>query len=408
MRIKEHDRTQFACAQGSGYGIVAIENKGNVVNINTIDGVSNMKSFLKSLPHILLLLFALNSVTGTIGAQTQSNDVKSSKGNLERIKVYGPSLEGNLEGDNPERDVVVYLPPSYSKEPDRRYPVVYFLHGYSVGVEAYVNMLKLPDMADDAIAAGARELILVLPDAFTVYSGSMYSNSPTTGDWEGYISKDLVEYIDSHYRTLADRNSRGLSGHSMGGYGTVRIGMKHPEAFGALYAMSSCCLMNDPASAPQSKQGARGQAKTPPPPRAKSSSARGPAPKGNVRSAGFGNVLQAEAAAWSPNPQNPPEYFDLPTKDGKIQPLIAAKWVANSPLVMVDQYVPSLKKYRAIAMDVGDKDMLRAMNLNLHEALTCLGIDHSFEEYDGDHGNRVTERFQNNLLPFFSQQLEFP
>jgi enterochelin esterase-like enzyme len=367
-----------------------------------------MKSFLKSLPHILILLFALASVPGTMSAQTQSNDVESSKGNLERIKVYGPSLEGNLEGDNPERDVVVYLPPSYSKEPDRRYPVVYFLHGYSVGVEAYVNMLKLPDMADDAIAAGARELILVLPDAFTVYCGSMFSNSPTTGDWEGYISHDLVEYIDSHYRTVADRTSRGLAGHSMGGYGTVRIGMKHPEAFGALYAMSSCCLMNDPASASQSKQGARGQAKTPSPPRAKSSPARGPAPKGNVRSGGFGNVLQAEAAAWSPNPQNPPDYFDLPTKDGKIQPLIAAKWVANSPLVMVDQYVPSLKKYRAIAMDVGDKDMLRAMNLNLHEALTCLGIDHSFEEYDGDHGNRVTERFQNNLLPFFSQQLEFP
>ena len=77
-------------------------------------------------------------------------------------------------------------------------------------------------------------MILVLPDAFTVYSGSMFSNSPTTGDWEAFVADDLVAYIDGHYRTIADRSARGLAGHSMGGYGTVRIGMKHPEAFCAL------------------------------------------------------------------------------------------------------------------------------------------------------------------------------
>ncbi len=74
---------------------------------------------------------------------------------------------------------------------------------------------------------------------------------------------------------------------------------------------------------------------------------------------------------------------------------------------MVDQYVPSLKKYNAIAMDVGDKDFLKDMNIDLDKALTRLGIDHTFEEYEGDHGNRVTARFQDNLLPFFSEQLKF-
>src|SRR5688500_8259511 len=165
---------------------------------------------------------------------------------VERIKVYGASLQGNLEGDDPNRDVVVYLPPSYSKEPNRRYPAVYFLHGYAARVDAYVNLLRLQEAADRSIADGGKEIILVLPDAFTVYSGSMYSNSPVTGDWEGYISRDLVGYIDSHYRTVADRDSRGLSGHSMGGYGTIRVGMKHPEVFSALYSMSACCLMNNP------------------------------------------------------------------------------------------------------------------------------------------------------------------
>jgi enterochelin esterase-like enzyme len=110
------------------------------------------------------------------------------------------------------------------------------------GVDAYLKLLNLPEMVDNAVAAGSQEMILVLPDANTVYNGSMYSNSPTTGDWEGFLSRDLVAYVDKHYRTLADRDSRGLSGHSMGGYGTLRAGMKHPEVFSALYAMSSCCL----------------------------------------------------------------------------------------------------------------------------------------------------------------------
>ena len=359
-------------------------------------------------------LMGLALLTGTLPAQTQPSAGNAPKGSVERIKVHGASLEGNLEGDSPDRDIVVYLPPSYAKSPKRRYPAVYFLHGYSVGVEAYVKLLNLPEMADNAIAAGAREMILVLPDAFTVYNGSMYSNSPTTGDWEGFLSRDLVAYIDSHYRTVADRDSRGLSGHSMGGYGTVRVGMKHPEVFSALYAMSSCCLMNNPALPPPAPEGARGRGNAPAPPApppasAQGNNARGPAAEGRGRGgAGFGNVMSAEAAAWSPDPANPPQYFDLPTKDGQIQPLVAAKWVANSPLAMVSQYVPNLKQYRAIVMDVGDKDGLNGMNVELDREFTRLGITHVFEQYDGDHGNRVASRFQNNLLTFFSQQLKFP
>ncbi len=351
---------------------------------------SIMKLFrLCSLPIWLLFLVLF---AGALAAQTQPGAGTVGKGSIERIKVHGVALEGNLEGDSPDRDVVVYLPPSYAKEAKRRFPTVYFLHGYSVGVDAYVKMLNLPDMADNAIAAGAREMILVLPDAYTIYSGSMYSNSPTTGNWEGFLSHDLVAYIDSHYRTVADRNSRGLSGHSMGGYGTIRVGMKHPEVFSALYAMSSCCLMNNPA--------------LPPPAPAQGNSAKAPSAEEKRMAGAFANVMSAQAAAWSPNPANPPKYFDMPTKDGQVQPLIAAKWVANSPLAMVSQYVPNLKQYRAIVMDVGDKDTLKSTNIELDKELTSLGIAHVFEQYEGDHGNRVAARFQSNLLTFFSRQLK--
>jgi enterochelin esterase-like enzyme len=393
------------------YGIVGLKQLNDAVDITPGSGASVMKSSLTGFLSVLLVLLTLAIFTGTLAAQTQPGAGNSLKGSIERIKVHGASLEGNLEGDSPDRDVVVYLPPSYAKSPKQRYPVVYFLHGYSVGVDAYLKMLNLPDMADSAIAAGAREMILVLPDAFTVYSGSMYSNSPTTGNWEGFLSRDLVAYIDGHYRTVADRNSRGLSGHSMGGYGTIRVGMKHPEVFSALYAMSSCCLMNNVMLLPPAPDGARGRsnAPAPTPAPAQGNNARGPAPEGRGRgSAGFGNVMSAQAAAWSPNPANPPQFFDLPTKDGQIQPLVAARYAANSPLVMVSQYVPNLKQYRAIVMDVGDKDTLNGMNADLDKELTRLGIPHVFEQYEGDHGNRVAARFQNNLLTFFSQQLQFP
>ena len=323
-------------------------------------------------------------------AQNSAKSVTRTQGTLDKIKVHGKALEGNLEGDSPDRDVFVYLPASYASNPNRRYPVVYFLHGYAAHAETYWNSLSVPSAAD---AAGS-EMILVLPDAFTVYDGSMFSNSPTTGDWETFIANDLVTYIDGHYRTIADRSARGLSGHSMGGYGTVRIGMKRPEAFGALYAMSSCCLLQDAQQLLPGQPAAGKQA--PPAADAKGKQGRGGA---------LAKALQSQAAAWAPNPQNPPEYFDLPTKNGELQPLVAAKWTANSPLLMVDQYVPSLKRYRAIAIEVGTRDPFLNLNTQLDQALTRLGVQHKFETYDGDHGSRIKARFAENLLPFFTANL---
>jgi S-formylglutathione hydrolase FrmB len=332
-------------------------------------------------------VFSAAIAVATLGAFTNAW-AQSAGGTLERIQVLGSSLEGNLEGDDPNRDVFVYLPPSYARERRQRYPVVYFLHGYTATAEAYVRLLELPQAADRAIAAGGREMIIVLPDAFTAYSGSMYSNSATVGDWETFVSRDLVSYIDGHYRTLATRESRGLAGHSMGGYGTMRIAMKKPDVFAALYAMSSCCLLIDPTA--------------------------GGAPQGSVEppaepnpAAGFANALFAQAAAWAPNPDNPPHYFDLPYKNGELDPLVAAKWLANAPLVMVDQYVPILMSYRAIALDVGNNDPLGADTTRLAAALTRLRVEHAYEQYEGDHLNRVRERFASKVLPFFSAELVF-
>src|SRR5450432_3096848 len=167
---------------------------------------------------------------------------------VEHIKIHGKALEGNLEGDVVDREVIVFLPPSYQKEKDRRYPVVYALHGYSIGAEQWSHEIQVPQTIEGAFALGAKEMIVVLPDSKTVHNGSMYSSSVTTGDFENFIAHDLVAYIDAHYRTIPNRASRGLVGHSMGGYGATRIGMKHADVFGSLYIMSPCCLSPRPAS----------------------------------------------------------------------------------------------------------------------------------------------------------------
>ena len=103
---------------------------------------------------------------------------------VEHIKIHGAALEGNLEGDAVDRDALVFLPPSYAKKKNRRYPVVYALHGYSIGAEQWTKEIHVPQTIEGAFAQGAKEMIVVLPDSKTVHNGSMYSSSVTTGDFE--------------------------------------------------------------------------------------------------------------------------------------------------------------------------------------------------------------------------------
>ena len=312
---------------------------------------------------------------------------------VERIKVHGAALEGNLEGDAVDRDVFVFLPPSYAKDKRRRYPVVYALHGYSIGAEQWTHEIHVPQTIEGAFAQGAKEMIVVLPDSKTLHNGSMYSSSVTTGDFERFISHDLVAYMDAHYRTIPDRQSRGLVGHSMGGYGATRIGMKHADVFGSLYIMSPCCLLPRPEGPPNPElEKALESVKT---------------PEDSAKLGFFPRAMLASAAAWSPDPKNPPLYLDLPFKDGVVQEDVIAKWTANAPLAFIDQYIGNLRQYHAIAIDVGDQDGLRVDTAKLHDVLDKYGIANSFEMYHGTHTSAVADRFQNHVVPFFSQNLCF-
>jgi hypothetical protein len=344
-----------------------------------------------------LLAIALSTIlSAQLPAQVQTEVpavIPSAKPvTVEHIKVHGASLEGNLEGEAVDRDVFIFLPPSYAKDKHRRYPVVYALHGYFIGAEQWTHEIHVPQTIEGAFAQGAREMIVVLPDCKTKYNGCMYSSSLTTGDFERFISHDLVAYVDAHYRSIPERTSRGLVGHSMGGYGATRIGMKHPDVFGSLYIMSPCCLSVRPAHPDAEMEKMLAGVKT---------------PEDSAKLPFFGRSQLADAAAWSPDPKNPPLYLDLPVKDGVVQPDIVAKWAANSPLAFIDQYIDNLKQYRAISIDVGDQDGLRTDTAKVHDVLDTYGIKNSFEIYHGTHTSAIADRFQNHVMPFFSQNLCF-
>jgi pimeloyl-ACP methyl ester carboxylesterase len=347
------------------------------------------------------------SMGAVLGAQVQTivpSVIPNAKPDtVEHIKIHGAALEGNLEGDAVDRDAIVFLPPSYNTDKHRRYPVVYALHGFFIGAAQWSGEIHVPQTIEGAFAQGAKEMIVVLPDSKTIYNGSMYSSSVTTGDFENYVAHDVVTYIDAHYRTIPERTSRGLVGHSMGGYGASRIGMKHPDVFGALYIMSPCCMSpmggGGPGPADRMKEMAIANEK-------KVAEAKSPSDAAAAMP-GFGVAQLATAAAWAPNPKNPPLYLDLPTKDGVSVPEIQAKFTANAPLVFVHQYIGNLKQYRAIAMDVGDQDGLRIDAGKLHDIFDNYGIANSFEIYSGTHTSAVADRFQNHVMPFFSKNLCF-
>jgi len=345
------------------------------------------------------LWFALRMALSSVGLSgvllfSQTQQV-ANQGAVERIKVHGKSLEGNLEGDSPDRDVAVYLPPSYSTSSNRRYPVVYLLHGYTNDTDHWFgfkpSFVNVRAAADQSLSNGtSKEMILVMPNGYTVYEGNYYTNSITTGNWETYITEDLISYIDGHYRTLAKPASRGLAGHSSGGYGTIRIAMKHPELFSSIYVLSPCCMT--------AGLGPKSLAESEAIHNMEEFSKAGFGPKSNF----------ALAASLSPNPKNPPYFFDLPTKNGEVQPDIEAKWAASAPLAMIDQYIPNLRKLHAIAFDAGSKDTSIAATVKtLDQILNQYNVAHGFEIYDGDHRNRISERMENKALPFFSNNLDF-
>ena len=333
--------------------------------------------------------------------------LRADEGKVLREKIRGPSLENNAAGESAERWVSVYLPPSYESSPKKRYPVLYLLHGIGDTDEMWMEKKEpnanIKDLMDRGIAEGRlREMLVVMPDERTQWYGSFYTNSEWTGNWEDFTARDLVKAIDEKYRTLARAACRGIAGHSMGGYGAIKLGMKHPEVFSVVYGMNPAVLgwggdlcIDNPAFASVLKMTTREQL---------------------IAGGTYPMAIVCIAEAFSANPKQAPFPVDFPfaMKDGKLQPLEPAfsKWEANMPVYMVKRYRDNLLKLRGLRFDSGWDDEYSHIVLTTRQfsrTLTAEGIDHIFEEYNGDHRNRLrgrTGRLNVAVLPYFSLLLK--
>ena len=368
----------------------------------------------KRLPLVVLFVLLLSL---QVAARQTAAPATSSK--ILELTIPAPSLKGNLLGDPTEQRIYVYLPPSYASS-NKRYPTLYLLHGYLGNSSAWTSGgyqgLNLQTLMDELIRAGrVREMIVVAANGFNSYGGSFYTNSPVTGNWDDFITKDLVSNIDSNYRTLAKAESRGIAGHSMGGYGAVTLGTKHPDVFNALYALSPCCLVmeadmseTNPAWSRVLNLTSRDQITTKP----------------QSLDDFFNSVFYALSAAFSPNPSRAPFFVDLPVQPkkepcptGSTAPCIEKvepaynKWREHMPLYMVDSNKDNLMRLHGIFLDYGEKEQFTHIRMGVQlfsQALAQRGIPHQFEVYaEGDHSSRIRVRMETRVIEFFNEKLAF-
>jgi S-formylglutathione hydrolase FrmB len=365
--------------------------------------------FSRAFTKLTLILGCIIFLAATAAAQQAAQPAPA--GRIIDVTVPAPSLKGNLLGDPVELKVMIYLPPGYDSSPAKHFPTLYLLHGF-LGTNTVWTTKDHPGkplqpMLDELIKNGKiQEMIVVAPSAWNTYKGSFYTNSSVTGNWEDYIYRDLVQHIDANYRTIARSESRGIAGHSMGGYGAMTLAMKHPDVFSVVYALSPCCFGMEGDFSSENPAWLKTVRLT-------SKEQLGATPKS------FDDFYQmafvALAAAFSPNPQRGPFYVDFPfeERNGKLEKneTIFAKWQARMPVYMVEENKANLLTLRGIFIDYGQKEEfphIRITSQQFSKALSERSIPHIFEIYEGgNHGNKVRQRLETRLFQFFSETLAF-
>jgi len=322
-------------------------------------------------------------------------------GRIEFKVIDSVALKGNPLGDPESRPVVVYLPPGYDTAPDRRYPSVYVIQGYTGQVGMWFNRdpfrQPYPELVDALFRNDeAPPVIVVFVDAWTSYGGSQYLDSPATGRYHTYLCEDVVPWVDEHYRTVPDRDHRAITGKSSGGYGAMITPMLRPDLFGALATHAGDALF-DVCYRTQFPYLARllrdhydgsylnflddfGQ---------------------RIAGTREGDLLLIEvygySAAYSPGSDGVPQVpFDV---HGSVLPDIWSQWQEWDPVEMATRAhnAEALRSMRGIWIDAGSRDewYLDLGALAFRQAVQTAGVPDErvhFELFDATHG-RIEYRY---------------
>ncbi|MET0754344.1 MAG: alpha/beta hydrolase-fold protein, partial [Pyrinomonadaceae bacterium] len=304
----------------------------------------------------------------------------------------------NPLGDKYTRDLYVYLPPDY-EESNERFPVVYCLTGFTGRGKMLLNdsafSPNLAERLDKLISENKiKPVIVVMPDCFTHFGGSQYINSSATGNYEDYLTREIVPFVDENFRTIDDKNSRAVMGKSSGGYGALILAMRHARLFGLACSTSGDayfehCYLPDIAKA---FRAIKGNAK-----KLVEKFWTEDEKKGKDDFSGL-NII-GMSACYSPNPEIE-SGFDLPfnVETGEIRTDVWAKWLEHDPVRLVEKSVENLKSLKLLYIDAGTRDEF-ALDIGariLSKKLKDFDIPHIHEEFDDGHFN-ISYRYNRSL-----------
>jgi len=304
-------------------------------------------------------------------------------------RIESRALVGNALGDPTERDVFVYLPPRYGTNSKTLYPVIHVITGFTgIGAGPFQRGFfgeALHDRMDRLIAARKiPPMILATPDCMTALGGSQYVNSSAVGNYETFMVKEVVPFVDGLFRTKAAARHRAICGKSSGGYGALMLGMKYPGVFGALASHSGdayfdYCYRLDFVKCWNQIRAAGGVQKW---------------LRAYRKKTKFGgddihalNIV-AMSACYSPDPDSPYGFqlpFDIDTGEERAD--VMRRWRRHDPVNAAKRYAGNLRKLRGIFIDCGLRDewALQVGARVLSSRLKALSIRHVHEEFDDGH-----------------------
>jgi S-formylglutathione hydrolase FrmB len=318
----------------------------------------------------------------------------TNQGTVKLLRHESQVLSGNPLGDPHVRDLFVYLPPGYD-EGEENYPSVYCLTGFTGRGKMLLNdsafTPNLAERMDRLIAAGTiRPMIVVMPDCFTYFGGSQYINSTATGNYEDYLTEEIVGFVDTNFRTIDNRDSRAVMGKSSGGYGSLIMAIRHADKFGLVCSTAGdayfeYCYPTDFAKAFRLIKGdPAGFMK-----QFWATEKHGKDDHAAINTIGM-------AACYSANGTDFDLPFDLET--GEIRQEVWERWLEHDPVRLVEKSVENLKSLKLLYLDAGTRDEF-ALDVGariLSKKLTDFGVPHIHEEFDDGHFS-ISYRYDRSL-----------
>jgi len=289
--------------------------------------------------------------------------------------VTAEALRANQLGDPDSRTIKIILPPSYGNS-DKRYPTVYYLHGHGGSIDQFV---RVADTARRAMEAGTiKEFIIVCANGSTRFGGGFYVDSPVAGKFEEFIVKDTTAFVDARYRTLPKPESRAITGFSMGGFGAINLGMRHPDVYSTAYALDPGLFAPD------------GLGKA--------------LPTWNAK------IMDAYGTTFDPRPNDPDPHRGLVTP-ADIGTGNATETAWNSGFgdlkAKITRYLSGPARLRALRIDYGTESeypWIREGTLYFSGLLREAGIKHEIDAYPIKHKlDRAV--IEQSMLPFLDRAL---